>query len=257
MLCVKKSIFFSTAEPTQLLAPTVDSNQTDTLGRCPWCWDEAAPWGLGVTVPQATQSAIAQLIVVCKKIDLICLAVPPQLLTPTVESNQTNALGHCPWCWDEAAPCGLGGPGPQATQSAIAQLIVVCKKIDWIYLAEPPQLLASTVDFDKTDALGHRPWCWDEAAPCRLGGAGPQAMQSARAAGHHGVLFTLKKVIWKKMWSGQRSARGLLAKPTNRPVILYIRFFMYQGYDILFFREAHCSWEHITNPNMVDIKQND
>ncbi len=37
------------------------------------------------------------------------------------------------------------------------------------------------------------------------------------------------------MWSGQRSARGLLTKPTNRLVIIYIRFFMYQGYEILFF----------------------
>jgi hypothetical protein len=129
----------------------------------------------------------------------------------------------------------LGVTAPQATQSAIAQLIVVCKKIDLICLAEPPQLLSPTVDFDQTDALGRRPWCWDEAAPCGLGGAGPQAMQSARAAGHHGVLFTLKKVIQKKMWSGQRSARGLLTKPTNRLVIIYIRFFMYQGYEILFF----------------------
>jgi hypothetical protein len=70
------------------------------------------------------------------------MAEPPQLLSPTIESNQTDALGHCPWCWDEAAPCKLGGTGPQTTQSAIAQLIVVCKKIDLICLAEPPQLFA-------------------------------------------------------------------------------------------------------------------
>jgi hypothetical protein len=133
-------------------------------------------------VPQATQSAIAQLIVVCKKIGLICLAEPPQLLTPTVESDQTDVLGHRPWCWDEAAPCGLGGARPQATQSAIARLIVVCKKIDLICLAEPPQLLAPTVDFNQTDALGCHPWCWDEAAPCGLGGAGPQAKQLAISA---------------------------------------------------------------------------
>jgi hypothetical protein len=42
------------------------------------------------------------------------------------------------------------------------------------------------------------------------------------------------------MWSGQRSARGLLAKPTTKQVMVYIRFFLYQGYDILFFGEAHC-----------------
>jgi hypothetical protein len=34
-----------------------------------------------------------------------------------------------------------------------------------------------------------------------------------------------------RLWSGRRSARGLLAKPTNRPVIIYIRFFMYKSYD--------------------------
>jgi hypothetical protein len=76
-----------------------------------------------------------------------------------------------------------------------------------------------------------------------LGGARPQALKSAIAAGHHGVPFSLKKVMYgKKMWSGQRSARGLLAKPTTRQVMVYIRFFLYQGYDILFFREAHCMY---------------
>jgi hypothetical protein len=43
------------------------------------------------------------------------------------------------------------------------------------------------------------------------------------------------------MLSGQRSASGLLAKPTTRHVMVYIRFFLYQGYDILFYREAHCT----------------
>jgi hypothetical protein len=43
------------------------------------------------------------------------------------------------------------------------------------------------------------------------------------------VLFE-KSDVRKKMWSGQRSGRGLLAKPTNRPVIIYIRFFMYESY---------------------------
>ncbi len=60
------------------------------------------------------------------------------------------------------------------------------------------------VDSDKNKALEHRPWCLDEAAPCVLGVAAPQAMQSAIAAGHHGVPFSLKKVIRKKIcvvWS--------------------------------------------------------
>ena len=34
------------------------------------------------------------------------------------------------------------------------------------------------------------------------------------------------------MWSGQRSARGLLAKPTTRQVMAHIQFFMYQGYKV-------------------------
>ena len=41
--------------------------------------------------------------------------------------------------------------------------------------------------------------------------------------------------------SGQRLARGLLAKPTTRQVMVYIRFVLYQGYDILFYCEAHCT----------------
>jgi hypothetical protein len=60
------------------------------------------------------------LIAVCKKIDLIRLAEPPQLLAPTVDSNQTEALGHRPWCSDEATPCGLGIAAPQAMLAAIS-----------------------------------------------------------------------------------------------------------------------------------------
>jgi hypothetical protein len=41
------------------------------------------------------------------------------------------------------------------------------------------------------------------------------------------------------MLSDQRSARGLLAKPTTRQVMVYIRFYLYQGFDILFYRGAH------------------
>jgi hypothetical protein len=35
------------------------------------------------------------------------------------------------------------------------------------------------------------------------------------------------------------SARGLFAKPTTRQVMVYICVFLYQGYDILFYCEAH------------------
>jgi hypothetical protein len=45
----------------------------------------------------------------------------------------------------------------------------------------------------------------------------------------------------KKRGSGQMSARGLLAKPTTRQVMVYICVFLYQGYDILFYRGAHCT----------------
>ena len=55
------------------------------------------------------------------------------------------------------------------------------------------------------------------------------------------VLFE-KSDVRKKMWSGQRSARGLLAKPTNRPVIIYIRFFMYESNDIGKNRKANCTY---------------
>jgi hypothetical protein len=37
------------------------------------------------------------------------------------------------------------------------------------------------------------------------------------------------------------SARGLLAKPRTRQVMVYICVFLYQGYDILFYCEAHCT----------------
>jgi hypothetical protein len=72
--------------------------------------------------------------------------------------------------------------------------LLCVKKLIEFASAEPPQLLAPTVDSDKTEAIEHRPWCWDEAAPCGLGVAAPQVMQSAIAAGRHGVPFSLKKV---------------------------------------------------------------
>jgi hypothetical protein len=60
--CVEKNRFYSlfpTAEPTQLLASTVDYDQTDALGHLPWFRDEASLCGLGVALPQSMQSAIA------------------------------------------------------------------------------------------------------------------------------------------------------------------------------------------------------
>ncbi len=53
-----------------------------------------------------------------------------------------------------------------------------------------------------------------------------------------------KKVLHTEVDGGRcglvRGWRVLLAKPTNRQVIVYIQFFMYGGYDILLFCEAHC-----------------
>ncbi len=43
----------------QLLVPPTEFDQTKRIRRCPWCWDEAAPSGLGVATPQAMKSAIA------------------------------------------------------------------------------------------------------------------------------------------------------------------------------------------------------
>ncbi len=135
----------------------------------------------------------------------------------------------------------MGGAGPQATQSAIAQLIVVCKKIDLFCLAEPPQLFAPTVDSNQTNVLGRCPWYWDEAAPYGLGGAGPQAMQSARAAGHHGMLFTLKKVICTEedvVWSkvGEGAPCQTYEQTSNR---LHTIFYV-PGLRYPFFCETHC-----------------
>ena len=48
------------------------------------------------------------------------------------------------------------------------------------------------------------------------------------------------------------SARGLLAKPTTRQVMVYICVFLYQGYDILFYREAHCTpWDLTFSPRSL------
>jgi hypothetical protein len=148
------------------IAPTVDSDKAQRGGSPPWCWDKATQSRLGVTAPQAMQSAAAQLIVVCKVRTIsLAEAEPPQLLAPTVDSNKTERGGSPPWCWDKAVQGRLGVTVPQAMQSAAAQLIVVCK-VRTISLAEaePPQLLAPTVDSNETECGGHRPWCGDEAA---------------------------------------------------------------------------------------------
>jgi hypothetical protein len=104
-------------------------------------------------------------------------------------------------------------------------------------------MLAPTVNSDKTNTEGRLPRCeQDEAALSSLGVAAPQAMKSPIAADHHGVPFSLICDIYtEEEVSDQRSARGLLAKPTIRQVMVYIGFFLYQGYGILFYREAHCT----------------
>ena len=53
------------------------------------------------------------------------------------------------------------------------------------------------------------------------------------------VIFVIVR-LWLRGGSDQMSARGLLAKPATRQVMVYICVFLYQGYDILFYREAHC-----------------
>jgi hypothetical protein len=120
-MCKVGTTSLAEAEPPQLLAPTVDSNKTECGGSPPWCWDKAARSRLGMTAPQAMQSAAAQLIVVCK-VRTISLseAEIPQLLAPTGDSNKTEQGGRRPWCWDEAARSGLGVGVPQAMQSAIS-----------------------------------------------------------------------------------------------------------------------------------------
>ncbi len=54
-ICPRLLTFFALAEPTQLLDPQVDSDQTNALGHCPWCWDEDSLFGLGLALPHAMQ----------------------------------------------------------------------------------------------------------------------------------------------------------------------------------------------------------
>jgi hypothetical protein len=44
-------IQFPAAVPPQLLAPNVDSDETERGERHPWFWDEEAPIKLGVAAP--------------------------------------------------------------------------------------------------------------------------------------------------------------------------------------------------------------
>ena len=101
-------------------------------------------------------------------------------------------------------------------------------------------MLTPTFNFDKTDAEGRRSRCGDDAAQSGLGVAAPQAMKTPIAAGHHGVAILFKKVdtevdaVWSELSEAPRqSLRTDLVHTT------YV-FLMYQGYDILFFGEAHC-----------------
>jgi hypothetical protein len=106
-------------------------------------------------------------------------------------------------------------------------MLCVKKSIEFAS-AEPPQLLSPAIDSDRTEASEHRPWCWDEAAPCGLGVAVPKAMQSAIAAGHHGVPFFLKKVIRKDedvVWStvGKGVPTQTYYKTSNGPrTVFYV-----------------------------------
>jgi hypothetical protein len=100
-------------------------------------------------------------------------------------------------------------------------------------------MLAPTVDSEKTDAEGRRPRCENEAALSSLRVAAPQAMKSPIAADHHGVSFSLisdmygRRVVWSKVDEGaphqtyDKTSNGLHT------------FFLYQGYDILFYHEDH------------------
>ena len=106
----------------------------------------------------------------------------PHLLAPTADSDKSLARGLHPQCWDEVAQSRLGVTAPQAMQSAIAQLIVLCKINAFSYIARTPQLLAPTNDFDRTKHWRRHPYCWDEAAPSGLGVAASQGMQSAISA---------------------------------------------------------------------------
>ena len=102
-------------------------------------------------------------------------------------------------------------------------------------------MLTPTFDFDKTDAEGRRSRCGDDATQSGLGVAAPQAMKTPIAAGHHGVAILFEKVdtevdaVWSELSEApHQSLRTDLVHTT------YV-FLMYQGYDILYFGEAHCT----------------
>jgi hypothetical protein len=109
-------------------------------------------------------------------------------------------------------------------------------------------MLAPTVDSDKTDAEGHRPRCEDEAALNSLGVAAPQAMKSPIATDHHGVTFSVvcdilygRRVVVSKVSEG--APCQTYDKTSNGPHTV----FLYQGYDIFFYCEAHCTTQFQVN----------
>jgi hypothetical protein len=133
------------------------------------------------------------------------------------------------WGWQRHRLCNQ----PYLLMIGVRHKIVGMRLVEWNVMLTP------TINSKKNKAGGHFPRCGDEAAQSGLGVAAPQAMQSAIAAGHHDVPFSLKYVIRKKMWSGQRLVRGLLAKPTTKQVMVYINFFV-SGLQYPFYHETHC-----------------
>ena len=81
------------------------------------------------------------------------------------------------------------------------------------------------------------------------GGSGQcQAMKPPIAADHHCVLFSLisdmygRRVVWSKV--GEGVPRQTYYDKTSNGLQT---FFLYQGYDIVFCREAHCTILHISH----------
>ena len=68
--------------------------------------------------------------------------------------------------------------------------------------------------------------------------AAPQAMKSPTAADRRSVG---KSDDIEEDVVGQRWRVGAPRQPTTRQVLVYIRFFMYQGYDKWKNRKAHCT----------------
>jgi hypothetical protein len=101
-------------------------------------------------------------------------------------------------------------------------------------------MLAPTIDSKITDAEGRCSQCEDEAALSSLWVAAPQAMKSPIAVDHHGVPFSLicdmygRRVAWSKV------GEGAPCQTYNKTSNGIHTFFLYEGYDIFFYREAYC-----------------